>query len=137
MGCNVLQALQSKVDIILNLENRLMSLTVERDEALQKAESINTNWREEESRIRQEIDVQNEKMKAVVQQNELLLNEIQELSLKMAVAQGRVSNWIDSRVFQKVVGNSLALLKVLSKTCLKKKLSILRSGRMLSLLIFL
>lgn len=77
----------------MDLENRLVSVTAERDDAIRKAESINTNWHEEENRIRQEVDIQNEKMKAIVQQNELLLNEIENLSLKMAVTQRRVSDF--------------------------------------------
>lgn len=77
----------------MDLENRLVSVTAERDDAIRKAESINANWREEENRIRQEVDIQNEKMKAIVQQNELLLNEIENLSLKMAVTQRRVSDF--------------------------------------------
>lgn len=72
------------------MKNQIASLTNERDSAIMRAETVNTNWREEETRLKQEMVAQREKLNEVMQQNEVLLNKIQELSLNMAVAQSRV-----------------------------------------------
>lgn len=56
-----------------------------------RAETVNINWREEQARLKQEMVTQHEKLKEVMQQNEVLLNKIQELSLNMAVTQCQVS----------------------------------------------
>lgn len=76
--------------MVMALKNKIAQLTNERDSALMKAEGHINSWQEQEKRIRDEIDAQNERMKDLIQQNELLLNQIQELSLKLSVKQSHV-----------------------------------------------
>lgn len=85
-----MQELQKQVEDILKLKNQVASLTNERDTAVMQAEIVNSNWREEEARLKQEMITQNEKLKEFMQQNEVLLNKIQELSLNMAVSHSQV-----------------------------------------------
>lgn len=75
----------------MELKKKITILTNERDTALIKAESVNTSWKEEEKKLKQEIDTRNEKLNDIIKQNELLLNEIQEISLKVTITQNRVS----------------------------------------------
>ncbi len=87
----ILQELQSQVEVILELNNKVAALSKERDSAVLKADSVQKNWREEEMRIRREMDAQNEKLQEVLKQNEVLLDKIQELSSDMAVSQRQVT----------------------------------------------
>lgn len=77
--------------MVMTLKNTIAQLTNERDAALLKAECNANNNLEQEKRIQEEIDGQRERMKDLIQQNELLLNQIQELSLKLSIKQSNVS----------------------------------------------
>lgn len=77
--------------MVVTLQNRIAQLTNERDTALLKAESNMSAWQEQEKRTRDEMEAQHERLRDLVQQNELLLNQIQELSFRLSIRQSQVN----------------------------------------------
>ncbi|XP_065213613.1 nucleoprotein TPR-like isoform X2 [Planococcus citri] len=84
-----IKELKKQIEVVVSLQNRIDQLTIERDAAILRAESNMSNWHEQENRIRDEMHSQNQRLKDLVSQNELLLNQIQELSLKLSIRQSQ------------------------------------------------